>query len=76
MLVLLDVLNPQPVPWQHCFIAWSIAGWWEELKISVTASQKKPKPCEIRRKEREFLCHYYTAKKLELKSTTVIEFLT
>lgn len=53
MLVLLDGLNPQPVPRQHCFIAWSIAGWWEEFKIPVTASQKKPKPCEIRRKEKK-----------------------
>lgn len=75
MLVLLDGLNPQPVPRQHCFIAWSVAGWWEELKIPVTASQKKAKPWEIWRQERELLCHYYTTTKFRLKST-VVEFLT
>lgn len=66
MLVLLDGLNPQPVPGQHGFVARSIPGRREELEIPVTASQEKPNPGQIRRK---LLCHYYATKLFSLSES-------
>lgn len=44
MLVLFDGLDAQTVPGQHCFVTRSVAWWWEEFKISMPASKKKPQP--------------------------------
>lgn len=44
MFVLLDGLNPQTIPGQHCLVAWSIAWRWKELEIPMTPSEKKSQP--------------------------------
>lgn len=44
MLVLLYGFNAHPVSGQQSFIAWGIAGWGHELKVSMTTTKKKSSP--------------------------------
>lgn len=44
VLVLLDGLDTQAVPGQHRLVTRSVAWRWEELEISVAASQEKSQP--------------------------------